>query len=272
MYLLVHASPPPINQAERYNPVVLQHLSKLTSSLVDFCYPPICSVCESAFNNRPYWCNSCEDELTRLQFAPACDICAMPLAEHLATCPYCQGKGLRPFNRIARLGIYASPLKDLLHRVKYAGDWALGERLALRLAEQDSVAAILSNADALVPVPLFWRRHARRGFNQAEVFARVLSRKHHVPLRRAVARLRDTPTQTALHKRAHRLENLKNAFGATRPDDIKGKHVVLVDDVMTTGATLQTMAREVRRHQPADMSVIVVAIADPKGRAFEVIK
>jgi ComF family protein len=195
----------------------------------------------------------------------------MPLAQHLAPCPYCEGKGLRPFDRIARLGIYTSPLQDLVLRVKYSMDWPLAEKLAARLWQQDPVQAILKNADAIVPVPLHWRRHAMRGFNQAEVVARYLGRKSGKPVKLAIARLRDTPTQTAMHKRAARLENLKNAFGGVDPGAIRGKQIVLIDDVMTTGATLQTMAREVNRHKPAGISVIVSAIADPKGRAFELI-
>lgn len=209
--------------------------------------------------------------MSKLQFAPACAVCAMPLGEHLAPCPYCQGKGLRPFERMARLGIFDPPLKELVHRVKYSLDWPLAERLAERLAEQDTVQAILQDADTIVPVPLFWRRHAVRGFNQAEVIARVLAGRSRAKMKRAVVRLRDTPTQTALHKRSHRLENLKNAFGTVDAAAIHGKHVVLVDDVVTTAATLQTMAREIRRHEPASISAVVLAIADPKGRAFEVI-
>lgn len=241
------------------------------TSFVEFCYPSICCVCSSAASPGWRWCDACDRELESQQFAPACTICAMPLAEHLAPCPYCEGKGLRPFERIARLGIFASPLKDLVHRVKYSHDWPLGERLAQRLSEQDSVQAVLAETDVLVPVPLFWKRHATRGFNQAETIARVLASRSQAKTRLAVARLRDTPTQTSLHKRAQRLENLKNAFGTIDPGAVKGKRVTLIDDVITTAATLQTLAREIRRHEPASISAIVMAIADPKGRAFETI-
>lgn len=248
---------------------LLARARHLGSTLADFCYPNTCSVCNQLSNT--IWCEGCEKQLADLQFAPSCEVCAMPLSEHLAPCPYCEGKGLRPFDRIARLGIYTPPLKDLVLRVKYFNDWPLAERLAGRLWEQDSVRAILADADVIVPVPLHWRRQAMRGFNQAEVVARRLGRKAKKPVKLAVVRLRDTPTQTAMHKRAARLENLKNAFGCVNPRAVKGRRVVIIDDVMTTGATLQTMAREVNRHKPAGISVIVMAIADPKGRAFELI-
>jgi competence protein ComFC len=249
---------------------VLSQAKQLTVTLADFCYPRVCPICNQ-LSSAGTWCEACDKQLSDLQFAPACDVCAMPLSQHLAPCPYCEGKGLRPFERIARLGIYTPPLRDLVLRVKYVNDWPLAERLAERLGEQDSVRAILQDADAIVPVPLHWRRHTIRGFNQAEVVSRVLSKRSGKRCVPAVARLRDTPTQTAMHKRAARLENLKNAFGVTHPKSIRDRHVVLVDDVMTTGATLQTLAREIRRHKPRAMSVIVVAIADPKGRAFELI-
>jgi ComF family protein len=249
---------------------VLTHTQQLVATLTDFCYPRICPLCNQLAATGT-WCEACDRQLADLQFAPSCEVCAMPLSQHLAPCPYCEGKGLRPFERIARLGIYTPPLRDLILRVKYVNDWPLAERLGDRLWEQDSVRAILADADTIVPVPLHWRRHAMRGFNQAEVVARMLAKRSGRRCVPAVVRLRDTPTQTALHKRAARLENLKNAFGVTDPGAVRGRHVVLVDDVMTTGATLQTMAREVRRHQPRAMSVIVVAIADPKGRAFELV-
>ncbi len=241
------------------------------STIAEFCYPSICCVCDRAAPPGWRWCDACESELAKLQFAPACDVCAMPLSEHLAPCPYCQGNGLRPFDRIARLGIYASPLKDLILRVKYHNDWPLAERLADRLAGQDSVRAILDDTDVLLPVPLYWTRQAKRGFNQAETIAKRLARYSTAKARQSVIRIRNTPTQTMLHKRAQRLENLRNAFGTIHPAQIEGKRITLVDDVITTAATLQTLAREVRGHQPASIKVIVVAIADPKGRAFETI-
>jgi ComF family protein len=249
---------------------IFSHAIYLSRALSDFCYPRICPVCDAMGASGP-WCDACEKQLADLQFAAACDVCAMPLSQHLAPCPYCEGKGLRPFARIARLGIYASPLKDLVLRVKYFNDWPLAERLAERLWEQDAVQAILHNADTIVPVPLHWRRHAMRGFNQAEIVARQLAKRSKTRCDLAIARLRDTPTQTAMIKRAARMENLKNAFGCVDPAAIRGKRIVLVDDVMTTGATLSTLAKEVGRHMPAGISVIVVAIADPKGRAFELI-
>jgi ComF family protein len=248
-----------------------RQLSDATGAVLEFCYPSVCAVCSSIAPPGERWCEKCDLELENLQFAPACDVCAMPLAEHLAPCPYCEGKGLKPFKRIARLGIFASPLKDLIHRVKYSNDWPLGERLAERLAQQDSVQAILAEPKVLIPVPLFWRRQAWRGFNQAELIARVLAKQTSSKAKCAVVRLRDTPTQTALQKRAQRMENLQNAFGTIDPTAIRGKDIVLVDDVVTTAATLQTLAREVRRHDPASVSAIVMSIADPKGRAFEVI-
>lgn len=249
----------------------LSGVRESVSTIAEFCYPSICCVCDRPAPPGWRWCEACEDALTKLQFAPACDVCAMPLSEHLAPCPYCEGKGLRPFDRIARLGIYASPLKDLIQRVKYHHDWPLAERLGDRLAGQDSVRAILDDTDVLLPVPLYWARHAKRGFNQAETIAKRLARKCQAKARRPVIRIRNTPTQTALHKRALRLENLRNAFGTIHPGQIKGRRITLVDDVITTAATLQTLAREVRRHQPASIKAIVVAIADPKGRAFETI-
>ena len=98
--------------------------------------------------------------------------CAMPLAEFGAPCAYCLGKGLYPFDRILRLGIYQDPLKHVIHQMKYRQRWALAEFLADRLLEQEPVKGLLSQTDCLVPVPLFAMRQIARGYNQADVIAR----------------------------------------------------------------------------------------------------
>ena len=83
--------------------------------------------------------------------------------------------------------------------------------------------------------------------------------------------MRDTETQTHLHSRARREENLRDAFVLVKPATVAGKHVVLVDDVMTTGATLVSFARAIRLGAPASISALVISVADPRGRGFEVI-
>ena len=192
----------------------------------------------------------------------------MPLADPEDPCPYCLGKGMRPFDRIARLGVFRDPIKHLIHRLKYHRRWPLAEYCAGRLREREPVKQLLADADCLVPVPLHRLRQISRGYNQADVLARALASR---PLRvvRPLVRLRHTETQTHLHSRAHREANLRDVFGLIDPAAVRGKRVVVVDDVLTTGATLRAVGRALRPARPASLCAIVIAIADPKGSDFQ---
>ncbi len=243
----------------------------LLSHVIDFCYPGACALCQGPALGRTALCDGCMNELRLLERAPACDRCAMPLAELDAPCPHCDDKGIHPFERILRLGIFEDPLKHLIHQAKYHHRWPLAEFLAERLSEQERVKGLLTESEVLVAIPLHVLRHVKRGYNQAEVLARRLASLNKLKLVKPALRLRNTETQTHLHSHAKREDNLRDAFGLVNPKCIRGKHVVLVDDVMTTGATLKSFARCLKEAEPASLSAIVVAIADPKRRGFEVI-
>jgi ComF family protein len=175
---------------------------------------------------------------------------------------------------MARLGILSDPLKHLIHRIKYAGKWPVAEKLADRLLSSGRLDATLRETDVLLPVPLHWYRHMQRGFNQADVIATRLAARwkgDRIKVVRPVVRLVATETQTHLHGRAKREENLKHAFGLIRPQPIAGKRVTIVDDVTTTGATLLSLARTIKSAGPASMNAITLAIADPDGKQFEVV-
>lgn len=195
----------------------------------------------------------------------------MPLGGLGGDCPYCEGKGLYPFDRIVALGMFRDPLRHLIYSVKYRGQWTLAERLADRLLEHESAKGLLSDVDCVVPVPLHAVRHIGRGFNQAEVIARRLAKRCGLRFARAAIRLRNTDSQIHLHSRAKREENLKDAFGLVKERPIRGRHVVIVDDVTTTGATLRSLARTLQYAEPASLSAAVLAVADPLGQDFQVI-
>ena len=271
-----------IQWSQRVHPVMTRTTSAIASrvgplkrSLLDFCYPGRCATCEADCAGSATLCPRCETELEQLERAASCPWCAMPLAQRGDPCPYCTGRGVPHYERIVRLGVFNDPVRHLIHQVKYHARWPLAEFLADRLFEQERVRGIFSETkpdeSVLLPVPLHRLRQIARGFNQAEVIARRLRRHCHFRIARPVVRLKNTETQTHIHSRAERAENLRDAFGLVNPKSVAGKHVVVIDDVMTTGATLQSFARTLKPAKPASLCAIVVAIADPKHRDFEAI-
>ncbi len=257
------------NRWERYHPVRVT-VRTLVNDVLAFCYPDRCARCERG-SDGPFLCGACDAEMCELERRPACERCAMPLGGPGGACPYCDGRGRRPFERVVALGTFRDPLRHLIYAAKYHGRWTVAEQLADRLLAQESVKGLMTESDCLVPVPLHWLRHVGRGFNQAEVIARRLAKRCGKRMACPVIRLRNTETQTHMHSRAKREENLKHAFGLVDEWSIRGRHVVIVDDVMTTGATLQSVARALGPAEPASLSAVVVAVADPLGQDFQMI-
>ncbi len=210
-------------------------------------------------------------KLENLRQAAACPLCGMPVALPNAPCPGCQSKGIRNFQTVTRLATFEEPLRNIIHQLKYHRRWILGDLMADWLWEQPAVKRVIARTSYLVPVPLHPIRQIVRGYNQAEVIAKRLGSHAGASVVRPVIRVRDTESQTHLHSRAQRMQNLRNAFRLSDNADLKGKEVVVIDDVMTTGATLQMMARALKRGKPASLHAVVLAVADPKGRGFEVI-
>ncbi len=243
-------------------------LARIADRLLDFCFPRACPGCGAGHERAGLFCRACERMMQELETAAACRQCGRPLPLPGSPCPTCRGRGLRPFARLLSLGVLREPLRSAVHRVKYARQWHLAEALADRLVDAHDLQSWLAESDVLVPVPLHSRRQAERGFNQADVIARQVGRRCGLPVATPAARVRDTPTQTGLHALAKRADNLRGAFAVTDPAAVRGRRVVVVDDVSTTGATLSSLGRALRAHRPAELSALVLCVADPKGRDF----
>lgn len=172
---------------------------------------------------------------------------------------------------MVRLGRYVEPLRGVIHAMKYHKRWPIAEYFGDRLLEDVVVQELLERADVLVPVPLYWRRQFHRGYNQSEVLARYLGKQCHRRVVRAAIRRRHTPAQAGLKSRQARIENVKDAFKLKKGVSFAGQHVVLIDDVLTSGATLASLAKALAPARPAHISAIVIAVADPQNRDFEAI-
>jgi len=135
--------------------------------------------------------------------------------------------------------------------------------------QQPRVLDVLKNVDRIVPVPLHWRRQISRGYNQSDVLARALAKANRqAKVIHPLVRIRPTEMQVHLHSHDARHDNVQNAFAVVKPQALKGKRVLVVDDVMTTVATLKSVGRELRKAGVREMYAAVAAVADPRRRDF----
>lgn len=169
-----------------------------------------------------------------------------------------------PYRAIARLTTFESITREIIHGIKYGRRWSIVPWIARELVKQPNVRECLAASEVIIPVPLHWTKRLSRGFNQAELLADELARAGNLKVANAVRRIEMTRSQVAFHSRAARQKNIRRAFRLTRPDLLHGKNVLIVDDVMTTGATLQAIARIIKTGcRPASFRAIVVASANP---------
>lgn len=241
----------------------------LAGELLDLIYPPRCVSCGGDAEGE--LCPTCAAKLDDICAKGACDRCAAPLSGEGSPCPYCSGNGFHPLATIVALGIFADPLKSMIHDAKFHRRWTTAEMLTDRLLEHPPAQRLLAQTDRLVAAPLHWSRHIGRGYNQAQVIAARLSRRRRIPLASPAIRIKNTVSQTRLYSRAKRAKNLQDAFALVNARSIRGKNVVIVDDVTTTHSTLQSLARVLKEAEPASISALVLAVADPRGREFEAI-
>jgi ComF family protein len=244
-------------------------MPQLIRDVVDFVYPGRCASCGAGCEGSNFICHQCEVGLDHLAGAPACERCALPVVTRGSPCPWCRGRGVYPFDGIVRLGRFDDPLKELIHAMKYRRRWPLAECLAQRLCDEERVKRVLAQADVVIPVPLHWARQIGRGYNQADVLASAIAKRGGLPLVRSVKRTRSTWSQTGIHSRTVREENVRGAFALRNPRTIAGKRVIVVDDVLTTAATLQAVGRLIKAAKPASIFAVVLAVADPKGQDFQ---
>ncbi len=228
-------------------------------AVLDLLYPPRCQVCGGG-GQFPL-CRECWCSFPRIE-PPVCRVCGKPLRgppELAFTCPGC--RRVREALRVRAFGRYEGRLRDAVAALKYRDKLALAQPLGTALAELVRQDPVLSVAEVVVPVPLHPRRQARRGFNQAEELARVVCRGIRRPLRRALVRVRDTPSQTELAQEDRR-RNVKDAFAAR--EEVRGLRVLLVDDVVTTGSTVRECARALAGAGATAVGVAAVAMALPE--------
>jgi ComF family protein len=229
--------------------------------LIDLLFPPACPLCGSESGGRPpfYFCPDCLSGIHPLG-SPCCPRCALPYTTEEGSDHLCESclRDAPPFSRVVALGIYEETLRTAVQRFKYEGAIVLDRPLAGLLAtvlERDGPF----RPDLLIPVPLHHSRLRERTYNQALLLARVLGRRWRQPvLPRLLVRSRPTPQQQGLKAEVRR-QNLKGAFALNR--QLNGERVLLIDDVVTTGATVRECSRVLLEGGAGEVVVAVLARA-----------
>ena len=197
---------------------------------------------------------------------PQCEICSGPLESVVSGATRCaRCAAIRPhYGKAHTIARYRTTAEDqpgtlpaLIRRHKYGLDQAAGRALAEYLGDRLPISS--SDYDLVVPVPLHWRRLWWRGFNQAAILAEEIARRLQLPLDAAsFARKRSTTSQTARHH-DERLRNVRRAFVVLDAKRIRGRRILLIDDVMTTGATVNECARTLIAGGAASVDVFTLA-------------
>ena len=224
-----------------------------------FLAPDICPLCRQELAAAGKVCECCEKALPKLP-DERCPLCGGACGQHglLEICRQCADAGGHPWHR----GVSAFPFQGLareaVHRFKYQKQTFLASFLAARMVDARRKYGAPARPQQIVPVPLHWSRLWRRGFNQSALLAEFIGKSMQLPVCLALCRNRRTSQQSGL-SRDERSKNLKNAFQIRRADLVRNQTVLLIDDVFTTGNTLQEAAIVLLKNGAAEVNVLTIA-------------
>jgi len=237
-------------------------LRRASIGFLDLLYPPHCAICQCDTVAGEHLCAECRKKAPIIT-APFCQTCSEPFSGRIDTafsCPNCRG---RRFDFTCAVSRYQSRdvVRELIHRFKYGGKVHVRQVLGDWLEETLADARLQSPpCDAIVPVPLHATRQRERGFNQAAILAEDLARRSGIRLCDCLKRIRYTTSQTTFD-REQRMENLRGAFRMRQHRDVRNLHLLLIDDILTTGSTVHECARVLLDAGAASVRVATVARA-----------
>jgi ComF family protein len=250
--------------------VVRTTIAERLDWLVDWLYPPRCRACAETFYGRDteYFCAPCWGKI-QLVARPMCSLCGRPFPDASGgdhACGVClarppQFAQARAWACYPREEADAHPLRQAVQKFKYGRKVSLGKPLGRLMAQGCREFLRDCEADVILPVPLHPKRLRWRGFNQALLLARQVGRAYGIPVDPfALRRIKQTPPQTQLNEEERR-RNVRGAFALAPDRSIEEKKVLLVDDVYTSGATVNECSRTLRRAGASDVFVVTLARA-----------
>jgi ComF family protein len=244
---------------------ILHHLAPPANRLGDLVFAPQCAFCDAPLDESSpaLLCAACCRELLKSD-APRCPRCAQTVPAEFSVgpdCPRCRGAKLR-FDAATALGGYEGSLRRAVLRLKYPGGEALATALAELFWRERGRELTAAPIDVVAPVPMHWRRRLVRGANSPELVAEALGRRLALPVARGLlVRRRNTLPQADLPP-SQRFRNLRGAFRPGAGYALKAARVLLVDDILTTGATCSAAVRVLHRAGAEMVRVAVLARAE----------
>jgi ComF family protein len=236
----------------------------MLQGMVDIIFPSRCPTCQTLLQDRRNvsFCSTCATRIKTIR-QPLCPVCGLPFPREEGSNHLCGDCLLSPKAFIAAraVGFYEATLLEAIHLFKYQGQSALGEILGRRMAEHDYPDFQISTCTLIIPVPLHVKRLRERGFNQSLILAKAIARQYAIPLDfTSLKRHIYTQPQVSLGK-MDRQANVRGAFVMKKPGHLAGEKILLVDDVYTTGSTLNECARILVKNGAAEVAVLTLARA-----------
>ncbi|MBS4015837.1 MAG: ComF family protein [Candidatus Latescibacteria bacterium] len=238
------------------------YLKFFSSAILDFVFPPRCFGCDKEID-KGLICDKCLTQVTTGALG-TCPVCGLPKSDNEECIHQLFLSGVRPHTlaRIRALGKYAPPYFGLIHNFKYQQKKKIGKILGLALANLVNSDPVLSRARYIIPIPLHPARLRERGYNQSLILAQEASFCSGITLLDCLKRIKYTKSQTQLDYQ-HRMKNIRDAYKLKSEYTglIKDSRVILIDDVITTGATLSEAAKTLKENGAGDIYGAVVTAA-----------
>lgn len=230
----------------------------------DLLFSPDCLLCgrelPPAGASQPQLCGTCLDQLV-VGEQPVCRRCACPVPQfwpESERCPRCRNRTYR-FRHTVSVGFYRDAMQQTVLWMKQPVHEPLAHTMGLVLADRLRACFTKCDWDCIVPVPMHWWRRLRRGVHPARVLAEALGQQLAIPVAKSLLQCRRPVRKQGTLSPAERQRNVRNAFRTSAAYDINDQHILLVDDIMTTGATASEAARMLRRAGARGVTVAVVA-------------
>lgn len=232
-------------------------LNNLYNNLLDFLFPSYCEICAQKLQGEKYICQKCLKKVKYIN-ANTCSLCGKELTLQVeALCKDCKDTK-RYFKEARAIGRYEGVLKDYLHLLKYY------HKPYLEILFPDIIKDYAKwikdyQFDYIIPIPLHPKRLRERGYNQAELLAKYLSKAYKIKFyKNNLKRKKETLPQVGLNEK-ERLRNVKNSFIVKHKERVKDKNILLIDDVYTTGATVNECSKELKESGAKKVVVLTLA-------------